>query len=50
MFNVSPKLYKTTEIDADLSGPLNDKFKVALSEFSKLGIKGVLQERPHVHG
>ena len=44
VFNVSPKLYKTnTEVDADLSGSLNEKFKVALAEFSKLGIKGVLQ-------
>ena len=44
VFNVSPKLYKTSaEIDADLSGDLNAKFKVALTEFSKLGIKGVLQ-------
>ena len=44
VFNVSPKLYKTNaEIDADLSGDLNEKFKVALAEFSKLGIKGVLQ-------
>jgi len=44
VFNVSPKLYKTSaEIDADLSGALNEKFKVALKEFSKLGIKGVLQ-------
>ena len=44
VFNVSPKLYKTNvEIDADLSGDLNAKFKVALKEFSKLGIKGVLQ-------
>ena len=44
VFNVDPKLYKTsTEIDADLSGDLNAKFKVALTEFSKLGIKGVLQ-------
>ena len=44
VFNVSPKLYKTSkEIDADLSGALNSKFKVALAEFSKLGIKGVLQ-------
>ena len=44
VFNVSPKLYKTdAEIDADLSGDLNAKFKVALAEFSKLGIKGVLQ-------
>mgnify|MGYP001219456188 CR=1 FL=1 len=44
VFNVSPKLYKTNaEVDADLSGSLNEKFKVALAEFSKLGIKGVLQ-------
>ena len=44
VFNVSPKLYKTIkEIDDDLSGALNEKFKVALKEFSKLGIKGVLQ-------
>ena len=44
VFNVSPKLYKTSkEIDDDLSGALNEKFKVALAEFSKLGIKGVLQ-------
>ena len=44
VFNVSPKLYKTNaEIDADLSGDLNAKFKVALKEFSKLGIKDVLQ-------
>ena len=44
VFNATPKLYKTeAEIDADLSGNLNSKFKVALKEFSKLGIKGVLQ-------
>ena len=44
VFNVSPKLYKTdAEIDDDLSGALNSKFKVALAEFSKLGITGVLQ-------
>ena len=44
VFNVSPKLYKTNaEIDEDLSGDLNAKFKVALAEFSKLGIKGVIQ-------
>ena len=44
VFNVSPKLYKTdAEINADLSGDLNSKFKIALKEFSKLGIKGVLQ-------
>ena len=44
VFNGSPKLYKTNkEIDDDLSGALNSKFKIALEEFSKLGIKGVLQ-------
>jgi hypothetical protein len=44
VFNVNPKLYKSVaEIDADLSGQLNAKFKVALAEFSKLGITGVLQ-------
>ena len=40
----SPKLYKTNkEIDDDLSGDLNSKFKIALAEFSKLGIHGVFQ-------
>ena len=44
VFNVKPKLYKTNaDIDADTSGDLNTKFKVALKEFPKLGIKGVLQ-------
>ena len=44
VFNVTPKLYKTNaDIDADTSGDLNAKFKVALAEFPKLGIKGVLQ-------
>ena len=44
VFNVNPKLYKTEqEINDDLSGTLNEKFKVALRELSKLGIKGVLQ-------
>ena len=44
VFNVNPKLYKSNkEIDDDLSGTLNAKFKVALSELSKLGIKNVLQ-------
>ena len=44
VFNVNPKLYKTEqEIDDDLSGQLNAKFKVSLKELSKLGIKGVLQ-------
>ena len=44
VFNVNPKLYKTEqEIDDDLSGQLNAKFKVSLKELGKLGIKGVLQ-------
>ena len=44
VFNVNPKLYKTdADIDDDLSGNLNEKFKVALTELPKLGIKGVLQ-------
>ena len=44
VFNINPKLYKTNaEIDADLSGALNSKFKIALAEFSKLGMKDVLQ-------
>ena len=44
VFNVSPKLYKSNaDIDADTSGDLNAKFKVALKYFPKLGIKGVLQ-------
>jgi len=44
VFNVNPKLYKSEdEINADLSGQLNSKFKIALAEFSKLGITGVLQ-------
>ena len=45
VFNIEPKLYKSeAEIDADnLSASLTSKFKVALAEFSKLGIKDVLQ-------
>ena len=44
VFNATPKLYKNNEeIDADVKGTLNSKFKIALSELSKLGIKGVLQ-------
>lgn len=45
VFNKEPKIYKTVaEIDADTQGDLADKFKVALEEFSKLGItKGVYQ-------
>ena len=44
VFNVEPQLLKTNaDIDKYTKGDLNSKFKVALSEFSKLGIKGVLQ-------
>ena len=44
IFNKNPKVYKThADIDADTSGDLNAKLKVALDEFSKLGIKGVVQ-------
>ena len=44
VFNINPKLYKTDkEIDDDLKGALVEKFKVALAEFSKLGIKSVIQ-------
>lgn len=45
VFNKDPKVYKTSaEIDADASGDLAKKLKVALQEFSKLGItNGVYQ-------
>lgn len=45
VFNKEPKVYKTAaDIDADTSGDLAAKLKVALREFSKLGIKsGVYQ-------
>ena len=45
VFNKEPKVYKTAaEIDADTSGDLAAKLKVALRELSKLGIKsGVYQ-------
>lgn len=45
IFNKEPKVYKTpADIDAELSGDLADKFKIALAEFKKLGIKsGVYQ-------
>ena len=40
VFNKEPKIYKTPkEIDADTSGDLAEKFKTALKELSKLGIK-----------
>ena len=44
IFNKNPKVYKTNaDIDADTSGDLAAKLKVALSELSKLGIKNVVQ-------
>lgn len=44
IFNKNPKVYKTdADIDADTSGDLNTKLKLALAEFPKLGIKGVIQ-------
>ena len=45
VFNKEPKIYKTdAEIDADTQGELADKFKIALRNFKKLGIKsGVYQ-------
>lgn len=45
VFNKNPKVYKTPqEIDEDTSGDLAVKLKIALEEFSKLGIKsGVYQ-------
>lgn len=44
IFNKDPKVYKTpADIDADTSGDLNNKLKLALEELPKLGIKGVIQ-------
>ena len=44
IFNKNPKVYKTAQdIDADTSGDLADKLKVALKELPKLGITGVIQ-------
>lgn len=45
VFNKNPKVYKTaSEVDADTSGDLAAKLKVALVELKKLGIKsGVYQ-------
>ena len=44
VFNKTPKLYKTeNEINDEISGDLAVKFKIALKEFSKLGIEGVVQ-------
>ena len=44
IFNKSPVVYKTNaDIDADTSGDLNTKLKLALKHFPSLGIKGVIQ-------
>lgn len=45
VFNANPQLYKTeADINKYLSGDLASKFKIALKEFSKLGItKGMYQ-------
>lgn len=45
VFNVNPQLFKTEDdINRSLSGDLVNKFKIALREFSKLGItKGMYQ-------
>jgi hypothetical protein len=44
IFNKNPKVYKSyADIDADTSGDLNSKMKVAFDELSKLGITGVVQ-------
>ena len=44
IFNKNPKVYKTNaDIDADTSGDLNKKLKLALKHLPELGIKGVIQ-------
>lgn len=44
IFNKNPKVYKNhAEIDADTSGDLASKLKIAYDELSKAGIKGVIQ-------
>jgi len=44
IFNKNPKVYKTPqEVDADTSGDLSDKLKLALKHLPSLGIKGVVQ-------
>ena len=44
IFNKSPKVYKSdADIDADTSGDLNAKLKLALQYLPELGIKGVIQ-------
>ena len=44
IFNKSPKIYKNdADIDADTSGDLSTKLKLALQYLPELGIKGVIQ-------
>ena len=44
IFNKSPKVYKSdADIDADTSGDLSTKLKLALRYLPELGIKGVIQ-------
>src|SRR6056300_1027435 len=44
IFNKSPKVYKSNaDVDADASGDLADKLKLALKHLPELGIKGVIQ-------
>jgi len=44
IFNANPKVYKSHEdIEADTSGDLQKKLKIAFDELSKLGITGVVQ-------
>ena len=44
IFNKNPKVYKTAaDVDADTSGDLADKLKLALKHLPELGIKGVVQ-------
>ena len=50
VFNVNPQLFKTEDdINRSLSGDLANKFKIALREFSKLGItKGMYLSLIHI--
>ena len=44
IFNKNPKVYKSaSDVDADTSGDLAAKLKLALKELPSLGIKGVIQ-------
>ncbi len=44
LFAKTPKMYKTqADIKKELSGELAKKFSIALTHFSKIGIKGIIQ-------